>query len=149
MTQIFALVFLIFATAPGFAQGQVTVAGGEIVMDAASVTPDDFIWRKRPLVVFADTPSDPRYIEQMAYLTERIEALATRDVVVITDTDPAARSAWRQRLRPREFSLLLIGKDGEVYLRKPVPWAVREITRSIDKLPLRQQELRDGRSGGS
>ena len=28
-----------------------------------------------------------------------------------------------------------MGKDGEIYLRKPAPWAVREITRSIDKLP--------------
>jgi hypothetical protein len=33
-------------------------------------------------------------------------------------------------------------KDGEVELRKPAPWDVREITRTIDKMPSRQQELR-------
>lgn len=52
----------------------------------------------------------------------------------------------RQRLRPRGFMLVLIGKDGGVKLRKPVPWDVREISRSIDKFPLRQQEIRDRRA---
>ena len=33
----------------------------------------------------------------------------------------------------------------EAVLRKPEPWAVRELTRNIDKLPLRQQEVRDRR----
>jgi hypothetical protein len=41
--------------------------------------------------------------------------------------------------------LVIIGKDGEVELRKPAPWDVREITRSIDKMPLRQQEVQDRR----
>jgi len=149
MTQIFALVFLVFATAPALAQEEGQAAGSGLVMSADAVAPDDLTWRKRPIVVFADSPADPRFVEQMGYLTERAEALETRDVVVITDTDPDARSAWRQKLRPRGFGLVLLGKDGEIYLRKPVPWAVREITRSIDKLPLRQQELRDGGAGRS
>ena len=149
MTQIFALVFLAFAAAPALAQESIVPLDDGIVMNADQVDPADFAWRKRPLVVFADTPSDPRYVEQMGYLTGRAEALRTRDVVVITDTDPGARSSWRQKLRPRGFGLVLMGKDGEIYLRKPAPWAVREITRSIDKLPMRQQELRDSGSGES
>ena len=47
-------------------------------------------------------------------------------------------------LRPRGFGLVVMGKDGRVAQRKPTPWSVREISRAIDKLPLRQQELRDG-----
>ena len=35
--------------------------------------------------------------------------------------------------------------DGQVKLRKPLPWDVRELTRSIDKMPLRQQEIDEGR----
>ena len=64
-------------------------------------------------------------------------------MVVLTDTNPAARSALRQELRPRGFMLVLIGKDGNPYLRKPFPWDVRTISASIDKMPLRQQEIRD------
>ena len=51
----------------------------------------------------------------------------------------------RLRLRPRGFMMVLMGKDGEVELRKPAPWSIREISRSIDKMPLRQQEIEDRR----
>ena len=103
---------------------------------------EPFLWRARPIVVFADTPADPAFQQQMALLAERAGELAERDVVVIADTDPAAQSALRRQLRPRGFMLALVGKDGKVKLRKPRPWDVRELTRTIDKMPLRQQEVR-------
>lgn len=112
-----------------------------LVFDAADVELSDFRWIARPIVVFADSPADPRFQEQMKLLAARPEALAVRDVVVITDTDPAANSSIRQALRPNGFMVVLIAKDGAVNLRKPVPWAVRELTRSIDKMPLRQDEM--------
>jgi len=65
---------------------------------------------------------------------------------VMVDTDPAAQSLVRTRLRPRGFMMALIGKDGSVALRKPLLWSVRELSRSIDKMPLRQQEIRDRRA---
>ncbi|SMX49486.1 DUF4174 domain-containing protein [Maliponia aquimaris] len=114
----------------------------EIVMPAGDTPLEAWLWIKRPVVVFADSPIDPRFIEQMTLLGERLDALDERDVVVITDTDPAAKSPVRQKLRPRGFSLVLIAKDGTIVARKPSPWSVREISRSIDKLPLRQQELK-------
>lgn len=114
----------------------------EIVQPAGDTPLDAWLWIKRPVVVFADSPVDPRFIEQMTLLGERLEALDERDVIVITDTDPAAKSPVRQKLRPRGFSLVLIAKDGTIVARKPSPWSVREISRSIDKLPLRQQELK-------
>lgn len=104
---------------------------------------DEYLWTARPLVIFADNENDPRFIDQMAFISERIEDLELRDVVVITDTDPGANSIIREDLRPRGFMLVLIGKDGQIYLRKPTPWRVRELTRSIDKMPIRQQEMRD------
>ncbi|MEM6593663.1 MAG: DUF4174 domain-containing protein [Pseudomonadota bacterium] len=108
----------------------------------------DFLWEKRPIVVFADTPRDPAFIRQLELLADRPEALSARDVVILTDTDPNALSELRKKLRPRGFMLVLIGKDGGVKLRKPFPWDVRELSRAIDKMPLRQQEIRDRRSDG-
>jgi hypothetical protein len=35
-----------------------------------------------------------------------------------------------------------MGKDGQIKLRKPFPWDARELSRSIDKMPMRQQEMR-------
>jgi len=118
--------------------------GGLTVLDAKDVALDEFLWTIRPIVVFADTDADPRFQEQMDLLLSRPEELATRDVVVITDTDPGARTAVRTKFRPRGFQLTLVGKDGRVNLRKPFPWDVREITHAIDKWPLRQQEIRSG-----
>ncbi|WP_204113843.1 DUF4174 domain-containing protein [Shimia biformata] len=112
---------------------------------AGDVVLDDFKWVARPVVVFADTAADPRFVQQMDLLSERPGDLAERDVVIITDTDGAHMSDLRRKLRPRGFMLVLMGKDGIVYLRKPQPWSVREISRSIDKMPLRQQEERDRR----
>lgn len=115
------------------------------LLDAHDVSLGDFLWTARPVVVFADSPNDPRYAEQIELLTRRWEELVARDVVVIVDTDPENPSDIRLKLRPRGFMLALIGKDGEIELRKPNPWHVRELTRVIDKMPLRQQEIRDGR----
>ncbi|WP_419555482.1 DUF4174 domain-containing protein [Pseudaestuariivita rosea] len=112
-------------------------------LDAVEINLDDFKWIARPVVVFADSPNDPRLQEQVDLLAARADELAVRDVVVLVDSNPAANSAIRQKLRPRGFMLVLIGKDGGVKLRKPSPWDVREISRTIDKMPLRRQEIRD------
>jgi hypothetical protein len=118
------------------------------VFDGTEVTLEEFLWIARPIVVFADTPADPRFQQQMALIEARKEVLAARDVVVIVDTDPAERSAVRTKLRPRGFMLALLEKDGTVFQRKPAPWDVREISRAIDKLPQRQQEIRSGAPAG-
>ncbi|GAA4224470.1 hypothetical protein GCM10022290_27980 [Sagittula marina] len=114
----------------------------EIVLDAANTTLADWLWIKRPVVVFADSPADPRFQEQISLLTGRYSALEERDVVIIADSDPSARSSVRMALRPRGFMLVVMAKDGTIVTRKPGPWSVREISRSIDKLPLRKDELK-------
>jgi len=116
------------------------------IFDAADVELDTLIWEVRPLVVFAQSPNDPQFQRQMDLLTARAAELAERDIMIITDTAPRDRSDARLALRPRAFMLALIGKDGQTKLRKPAPWDVRELSRSIDKMPLRQQEIRDRRA---
>lgn len=109
---------------------------------------DDLQWQLRALVVFGRGENDPLFIEQMDLIADRAEALAERDVIVVADTDPDTLSELRKKLRPRSFMLALIGKDGRVAFRKPAPWDVREISRSIDKMPLRQQEIANRRGTG-
>jgi hypothetical protein len=115
------------------------------VFDASEVDLDAFQWTARPVVVFATSPRDPAFVEQLDAIEREIDRLIERDVVLITDTDPESGSELRRQLRPRGFMLVLIGKDGEVKLRKPFPWTVRELSRSIDKMPMRQREIREGR----
>ncbi|WP_323717348.1 DUF4174 domain-containing protein [Paracoccus aminovorans] len=111
------------------------------VLPAAEADPAQYLWQARPVVIFSDTPADPAFMRQLAELQRDPVPLLVRDVVVITDTDPAAESSWRRQLRPEGFSLVLLDKDGQVKQRKPAPWSVREISRAIDKFPLRQREI--------
>lgn len=120
-----------------------------MIFPADGLDLNQFVWHARPLVVFADSPDDPSFGHQMQLLTSRIADLAERDVIVITDTDRANPSSVRTTLRPRGFMLTLVDKDGRVALRKPSPQDVRELTRSIDKMPLRIQEVEDRRILGN
>ena len=101
----------------------------------------EYLWVSRPLVVFADSEDDPRFQQQMGWVDARRADLEERDVIVLTDVG-TEDTALRTKLRPRGFMIVLIGKEGQGKLRKPFPWDARELTRAIDKMPLRQQELR-------
>ena len=100
----------------------------------------DLLWVSRPIVIFADTPNDPRYSQQLKMLDERMADLEERDVVILTDTDPEARGPLRAKLHPRGFNLVLIDKDGSVAQRRPAPITARELINLIDRMPSRRQE---------
>ena len=146
---------LLLGSAPLAAQEAVSAptpaaeATDGIFLTEAPESLEELKWLKRVVAVFADSPNDPNFRRQMDALRADPDQLAFRDVVVVTDADPSEGSALRRTFRPRGFMMVLIGKDGQIKLRKPQPWDVREISRAIDKTPLRQQELRDlGQRGG-
>lgn len=153
MKTILALVFAIILPASAFAVGDGDAAPADpvaqwradpaVILSGADVDLAAFQWIARPVVVFADSPNDPRFARQIELLTARLGELVDRDMVVITDADPDGGSALRTKLRPRGFMLVLIDKDGGVKLRKAAPWDVRELTRIIDKTPERQREVRE------
>ena len=116
---------------------------------AAEIVWADLMYVKRPIVVFADSPNDPNFLRQMELIAREPGELAERDVIVITDTDPDARTEVRKKLRPRGFSLVLLDKDLKPVIRTPLPWEVREITHAIDKFPLRRQEIQQGAGRGA
>ena len=156
MKPIFTFVFAcLFATATAAQDVTDTAAAPKasatphedsIILNGTDVDLAQFLWTNRLLIVFSDSPSDPRYIQQMEFLNARLDELAERDVVILTDTDPDTRSPLREKLRPRGFMLVLIVKDGTIHQRKPAPRDVRDIIRAIDKLPMRQQEVQERRA---
>ncbi len=141
MKQLLILAFAAAFAPAVAAQSESDAPRSAMIRPAGDSDLSEFLWTARPVVVFADSPADPRYIEQVERLLDGIDRLLERDAVILTDTDPATASPLRRKLRPRGFMLVLIGKDGEIKLRKPLPWTVREITRSIDKTPEREREI--------
>ena len=136
MKQFFAIAASIFVPFVGFAEDSKVFL--EVSKDTNLST---YQWTHRPVVVFANSPEDVNYKRQIKMLERDIESLLDRDVIILTDTMPSTATPLRDELRPRGFALLLIGKDGQVKLRKPFPWSVRELSRAVDKMPMRRQEL--------
>jgi len=136
MKQFFAVAAFIFIPILSLAENNVIFV--EVTKDTDL---SSYRWTHRPIVVFANSLEDVNYTRQIKMLESGLNQLLVRDVVVLTDTNPSEVSPLRELLRPRGFALLLIGKDGQVKLRKPFPWSVRELSRAIDKMPMRRQEL--------
>lgn len=133
-----SIFFVVLGTTSAFASDAT-----DIFVDVTPTTEiGAYEWKSRVLIVFANSDRDPRFQDQLAMINEQIDALRERDVVVAIDTDPTMKSKLRTTFRPHGFMILLIGKDGHKALRKPFPWDIREISRSIDKMPMRQQEMR-------
>ncbi len=147
MTRILAIVLTALIPIAALPQETAKPEVLAVVQPADDSELNEFLWTNRVIVVFADSPADPRYVEQLDLLNRELAALGERDVLILTDTDPKSLSPIRTQLRPRGFSMVLIGKDGGVKLRKPRPWSVREISRSIDKFSDRQKEVEDRRIG--
>ncbi|WP_309664405.1 DUF4174 domain-containing protein [Tabrizicola sp.] len=141
MRPIYAVVFAVLLPLAAIAQDFAP-------QPAANVVFAEQLYLKRPIVVFADSPNDPNFVRQMELLALDYAELAERDVILVIDTDPAAKTEWRQKLRPRGFSLVIMDKDLRPVVRKPLPWDVREITHAIDKMPLRRTEMLEQNPAG-
>jgi hypothetical protein len=103
------------------------MALGLVATTAATLPP-------RRLIVVVARPNDPRAAQQHA----------ERDVVV-QDITPKAAHRDRLELGVDEsavFEVLLVGKDGQVKLRREQPVATSEITALIDTMPMRRNEMR-------
>ena len=148
MTRTLAFVFSALIPLAALAADGTAPSDDSFVRPVGESELSEFLWVKRPIGLFADTPADPRFQQQIDMLVAEQAAMRDRDVIVLTDTDPSARSQNRTKLRPRGFQMVFVDKDGVVKLRKPSPWSVREIGRSIDKTPLREREIRERREGG-
>jgi hypothetical protein len=135
----FAILAIALAATPAAGQEPVPVAAAA---SEAEVQPalKELLWVARPLVVFADSPQDPRFVQQLALLEPRLDEFEERSVVILTDTDPEAQGPLRLALRPRGFGLVLIDTDGVVALRRPAPTTARELINLIDRMPSRRQE---------
>lgn len=107
---------------------------------------DAYRWEKRPVLIFADSDRDPRFEMQIAELLAAEDEMEERNVVILTDTDPDAAGPLRKRFRPRDFEILLIGKDGQIKLRRPHPLSAEDLNRQIDRMPMRRREMRGGQN---
>lgn len=108
-------------------------------------------WKKRVLLVVAPTAGQVDFQRQKELLAAAPAELRERDVVVLDVLYDQLASADRQYLQQElklhltGFEAVLIGKDGGVKERSTRPLAPAAWFGTIDKMPMRRQEMRRGK----
>ena len=108
-------------------------------------TLDALCARARPLLIFAPQPDDPQLEIQVRTLKQHAAEAANRDLVPIaipfanpspTDAYFSPQEAERLRRRfniaPADFTVILIGKDGDEKLRSRKPLSITRLDRAIE-----------------
>ena len=135
----------------------IILAAGATLMSAAAAATElgEYLWQRRPLLLFAPTQSDPRLVETV----RRIEAsrcdFTDRDMVLglivtegsstldgqVLDTNQARKLLSTFRIGVNTFSAVLIGKDGGEKLRVNDVPDLAAIYAVIDGMPMRGSEM--------
>lgn len=103
---------------------------------------DPYRWENRPVILFSPSAQDDTYRNAVTALDAARAALRDRDIIVLSDVTPDNPSALRQRLEPKGFLMLLVGKDGGIKLRSEEAIPVETLKQTIDAMPMRQREMR-------
>jgi len=117
----------------------------------------NFQWKNRILLIFAPSADDFACQSLTAGLKTQKTEVGDRGLLIgeffedgasqfaSAPLHPQSAEAFRKRFAVRngQFTVILIGKDGEVKLRREAPVQLEEIFVLIDSMPMRQQEMRE------
>ena len=100
--------------------------------------------KNRLLLVFAPSASDPRWARQDLLLRRSGAQFADRDLLRFDIFEQGRNRGLRARYRikPGRFRVLLVGKDGHIAFLGTSPVALADLTGRIDRMPMRQGEMR-------
>jgi hypothetical protein len=134
-------------------------------LDSVDFWLDAHRWEHRLLFVFAPSASDADLREQRAAFREQAAGFRDRDLLLLTLTGDGKKGAFqaepggdarplttaavrrlydRFRVDASEFRIVLVGKDGTEKRRDPAPVTARSLFDTIDAMPMRQREMREG-----
>lgn len=116
----------------------------------------DYGWQHRILLVFAPSTDSSQYRQQMQAWQADVAGTDDRNlklvqILTIGESQVDGRSISSvsvERLRqqfgitPEEFAVVLVGKDGTEKQRSQTPIDLAALFRTIDAMPMRQQEMR-------
>lgn len=117
---------------------------------------EDFQWKKRLLLIFSPHRTDPLFNSLANEISSRPGDVEDRDLVIfeILESEDSKTSSGKFERRKsasiRErfeipnntFTVILLGKDGGIKLKRDDHVRLEEIFRLIDSMPMRQDEIR-------
>ena len=109
----------------------------------------------RPLLIFAPKSDDAQMGIQLRILVEHAAEAGDRQIVAIAlpyhspspsdvQLSPTEAESARRRFHidPGAFAVILLGKDGGPKLRADKPISMTRLEKTIDAMPMRQDEVR-------
>jgi hypothetical protein len=116
----------------------------------------DHQWQHRVVLVFSPSEQSPAYQQQMQRWQADRQGVRDRDLKLVevvgkvgrVDGKPITSASvarlWQEfGVKPDEFLVILVGKDGTEKQRSQVPIDLAALFQTIDAMPMRQQEMRD------
>ena len=114
-----------------------------------------FTWKKRLLFLFAPDGNNLLFKNLQSELSAQQAEVKDRDLMVFevlerdscrmntTPIDRQAADSIRDRfgVPPDTFSLILVGKDGGIKLKRYDQASLKEVFELIDSMPMRQSEM--------
>ena len=107
-------------------------------------------WQRRVVLLYAQSADNVDLLAQQRLLEKDRAGLNERDFDVLVALGTSLSDADRRYLRGGDrrlassatFTAYLIGKDGGVKQRFTKPVAAAELFKTVDTMPMRQQEMR-------
>lgn len=123
---------------------------------AKSLNLSQFQWKNRLLFLFAPSRDHPLFKKLHQSLLSQKAEVADRDLIIFeilesgpsrmntNDLDPQTAHSLRKKFDTPlgEFTVILVGKDGGVKLKRQSQTQLTDIFALIDSMPMRQEEMR-------
>ena len=124
--------------------------------EALAMDLSQFQWKNRLLFLFAPNGNHPLFKNLQSQIMAQKAEVEDRDLVVFevpaqgpsrmnaAPIDPQVADSIRDHFAiPRNtFSLILVGKDGSIKLKRNDPVDIGAVFELIDSMPMRQNEIR-------
>jgi hypothetical protein len=123
---------------------------------AASMDLNQFKWKNRLLFIFSPQSSDSLFMDLQSEISTQSSEIIDRDLIVFKifenglsfmntteiHSDLAQNIRKQFTVSPGLFTVILVGKDGGVKLRRNAQVNLKDIFALIDAMPMRQEEMR-------
>lgn len=123
---------------------------------ALSLDLSQFQWKNRLLFLFAPSRDHPLFNKLHQSLLFQEAEVADRDLIIFeilesgpssmnkNDLDPQTAQSLRKKFDTPlgKFTVILVGKDGGVKLKRQAQTQLTDIFALIDSMPMRQEEMR-------
>jgi len=135
--------------------GWVILSGSSRSAQGGGVDLSQFRWKKRLLFLFSPDNSHPFFVQLHESLGIQKSETLERDLIIFEIfeygtsrmnsefIDPMITRALREKFRvvSGEFTVILLGKDGGIKLKRHDRTELKDIFGLIDSMPMRQEEM--------